>query len=63
MAKLRNITVSQENYEILRGLGHTSDSMNKVIMVILSKALQTGDSWKEPQSAKTQVPDGGESIG
>ncbi|MGC2573719.1 MAG: hypothetical protein WA364_19565 [Candidatus Nitrosopolaris sp.] len=52
-----------EYYEILRGLGHTSDSMNKVIMVILSKALQTGDSWKEPQSAKTQVPDGGESIG
>ena len=47
----------------LRRLGYTSDSMNDVIMVILNKVLQTGDSWKEPQSAKTQVPDGGESPG
>lgn len=63
MIKLKHITVSQENYEILRGLGHTSDSMNDVITVILGKVLQTGDSCRDPQSAKTYVPDGGESIG
>jgi hypothetical protein len=63
MSKLKHITVSQENYDILRDLGHTSDSMNDVITVILSKVLQTGDSWRDPQSAKTQVPDGGESPG
>ncbi|HXX96773.1 MAG TPA: hypothetical protein VEL11_06615 [Candidatus Bathyarchaeia archaeon] len=44
---MKNISVSQENYEILRGLGYTSDSMNDVITVILNKVLQTGDSWKE----------------
>jgi hypothetical protein len=56
-----NITVSEEN--ILRGLGYTSDSMNDVITVILSKVLQTGEPCREPQSAKTQVPNGDDSIG
>jgi hypothetical protein len=55
MSKLKHITVSPENYEILRGLGHTSDSMNDVITVILNKVLQTGEPWRELQSAKTQV--------
>jgi len=63
LKKLKHITVSQENYQILRGLGHTSDSMNDVITVTLSKVLQTGDSWRDPQSAKTQVPDRDESTG
>lgn len=42
LKKLKHITVSEKNYEILRGLGHTSDSMNDVITVILSKVLQAG---------------------
>lgn len=63
LTKLKHITVSEENYQILKGLGYTSDSMNDVITVILSKVLQTGDSWRDPQSTKTQVPDGDDSNG
>jgi hypothetical protein len=63
LKKLKHITVPEENYEILRGLGHTSDSMNDVIGVILSKVLQTGDSWRDLQSAKTQVANGDETTG
>ena len=37
---LKHITVSEENYQILRGLGDTSDSMNDVITVILNNVLQ-----------------------
>ena len=62
LRKLKHITVSEKNYEILRGLGHTSDSMNDVITVILSKVSQTGDSPQSPQPAKTQVPNGNEST-
>ena len=63
MKKLKHITVSQENYEILRGLGHTSDSMNDVITVILSKVLQTGGFLADsPQSAETHAPNGGKST-
>jgi hypothetical protein len=53
LKKLKHITVSQENYEILRDLGHTSDSMNDVITVILSKVLQAGDSSRSPQPTST----------
>jgi hypothetical protein len=63
LTKLKHITVSEENYQILKGLGYTSDSMNDVITVVLNKVLQTGDSWRDPQSAKTQVPNGDESTG
>jgi hypothetical protein len=60
LTKLKHITVSEENYEILRRLGYTSDSMNDVITVILNKVL-AGDSWRDPQP-KTQVPNGDEST-
>ena len=63
LTNLKHITVSEKNYQILRCMGHTSDSMNDVITVVLSKVLQTGDSWTDPQSAKTQVPNGVESNG
>ena len=63
LKQLKHITVSEKNYEILRGLGHTCDSMNDVITVILNKVLQTGDSSRDPQSTKTQVPNGDDSTG
>ncbi|MGC2570562.1 MAG: hypothetical protein WA364_03550 [Candidatus Nitrosopolaris sp.] len=53
MKQFKDITVSEENYQILRYLGHTSDSMNDVITVVLNKVLQTGEPSREPQSAKT----------
>jgi hypothetical protein len=58
LKKLKNIAISDKNYQTLRELGHTSDSFNDVITVILKKALQTGDSWRDPQSAKTQLAHG-----
>jgi len=54
--------VSEENYQILRYFGYTSDSMNDVITVILNKALQTGEPSREPQSAQTQIAIGDETI-
>jgi hypothetical protein len=62
LKKLKHITVSEENYQILKGLGHTSDSMNDVITVILSNVLEAGDSCRDPQPTKTRVPDGVEST-
>lgn len=56
LKKLKHITVSEENYEILRDLGHTSESMNDVITVILNNVLQMGDSCRDLPSTKTQVP-------
>jgi len=53
LKRLKHITVSEENYQILRYFGHTSDSMNDVITVILNKVL-AGDSCRDPQP-KTQV--------
>jgi len=63
--KLKHITVSEKNYEILRNLGHTSDSMNDVISEILNKVLQTGDSPQSPQSvvAESRKPNGSDSNG
>jgi hypothetical protein len=46
-------SIIQTYYEILRDLGHTSDSMNDVITVILGKVLQAGDSSRSPQPTST----------
>jgi predicted CopG family antitoxin len=35
--KLKHITVSEENYKLLRSLGCTSDSFNDVITALLNK--------------------------
>lgn len=35
MQKLRNIAVSQENYEKLRDLGKTADSFNDIVTKLL----------------------------
>ena len=63
MTRLKHITVSEKNYEILRGLGHTSDSMNDVITAILNKVLQTGEPWREPQSTNTRESNGDDTNG
>jgi len=63
LTKLKHITVSEKNYQILRGLGHTSDSMNDVITVILNKVLQIGEPWRELQSTSTRESNGDDTTG
>jgi len=59
--KLNQITVSEENNEILRGLGHTSE-IKDVIMVILNKVLQWWILGGFPPACKTHAPNGGKST-
>jgi hypothetical protein len=41
--KLRNISVSEVNYQKLRNLGHTGQSFNDVITELVERALTTKD--------------------
>jgi len=52
--RLRNISISENNYETLRNLGRAGDSFNDVVseLIKLTRGSSSNDNGKKPWSGR-----------